>query len=124
MRGPDQGPYACEGTFARSRVDSLGRGPWLHGMSNAYGVADPDEAIATINRALDLGINFLDTADVYGPWTNERLVGKAIAPDVARSSSRRSLGMCANGTDSSRNFAATRAYVHESCEASLQRLGI
>src|SRR4051794_31948115 len=49
------------------------------GMSEFYGTADEGEAIRTIHRALELGIDFLDTADMYGPFTNERLVGKAIA---------------------------------------------
>ena len=50
------------------------------GMSEFYGPGDEAESIATIRRALDLGIFFLDTADMYGPFTNERLVGQAIAP--------------------------------------------
>ena len=49
------------------------------GMSEFYGRTDEREAIATIQRALDLGVTFLDTADIYGPFTNERLVGRAIA---------------------------------------------
>jgi diketogulonate reductase-like aldo/keto reductase len=49
------------------------------GMSEFYGTGDESECIATIHRALELGCNFLDTADMYGPFTNERLVGKAIA---------------------------------------------
>jgi aryl-alcohol dehydrogenase-like predicted oxidoreductase len=49
------------------------------GMSEFYGRADEGEAVATIHRALDLGVTFLDTADMYGPFTNERLVGRAIA---------------------------------------------
>ena len=58
-------------------VAALGLG--CMGMSQSYGPADEQESVATIHRALDLGMTFLDTADVYGPFTNERLVGRAIA---------------------------------------------
>jgi aryl-alcohol dehydrogenase-like predicted oxidoreductase len=94
------------------------------GMSDAYGMADPVEATATIHRALDLGVNFFDTADVYGPWTNERLVGRAIA-------GRRDEVVIATKFGNVRNengqFVGVRGdadYVRECCDASLQRLGV
>jgi aryl-alcohol dehydrogenase-like predicted oxidoreductase len=94
------------------------------GMSEFYGETDEDEAVATIHRALDLGVNFLDTADVYGPFTNERLVGRAIAD-------RRDTVILATKFGNVRGLDGERlgvrgdaGYVHEACEASLQRLGV
>ena len=94
------------------------------GMSEFYGSADEGEAIATIQRALELGVDFLDTADMYGPFTNEQLVGKAIAgrrDDVVLATK------FANVRGENGEFLGVRGdaeYVREACDASLQRLGV
>jgi aryl-alcohol dehydrogenase-like predicted oxidoreductase len=94
------------------------------GMSEFYGSADEDEAIATIHRALGLGISFLDTADMYGPFTNEKLVGRAIA-------GRRDEVVLATKFGNERSedggFLGVNGkpdYVHKACDASLRRLGV
>lgn len=94
------------------------------GMSEFYGTADADEAVATIRRALDLGVSFLDTADMYGPFTNERLVGRAIA-------GRRHEVVLATKFGNERRPDGTRLgvngrpeYVRRACDASLDRLGV
>ena len=94
------------------------------GMSHSYGPADEAESIATIHRALDLGVTFLDTADMYGPFTNERLVGRAIA-------GRRDQVVLATkfGNERREDGSWVRVngrpdYVRRCCDASLERLGI
>lgn len=94
------------------------------GMSEFYGSINEAEAIATIDRALDLGINFLDTADMYGPFTNEKLVGRAIR-------GRRDQVIVATKFGNQRREDGTwigingkPEYVRQACEGSLQRLGI
>jgi aryl-alcohol dehydrogenase-like predicted oxidoreductase len=94
------------------------------GMSEFYGSGDEGEAIATIHRALELGVDFLDTADMYGPFTNEKLVGKAIA---GRRDEVVVATKFANVRGENGEFLGIRGdaeYVREACEASLGRLGI
>ncbi|CAN5514255.1 aldo/keto reductase [soil metagenome] len=94
------------------------------GMSEFYGTSDEDEAIATIHRYLDLGGTFLDTADMYGPFTNEKLVGRAVRE-------RRDWVVVASKFGNQRgedgSFLGINGrpdYVHQACEDSLERLGV
>ena len=110
------------GRTAPLTVSVLGLG--CMGMSEFYGSPDEAGGLATIGRALDLGVTFLDTADMYGPFTNERLVGKAIA-------SRRDEVQLATKFGNERLPDGTRVgingspeYVRAACDASLQRLGV
>ena len=94
------------------------------GMSEFYGARDDAESIATIHRALDLGVTLLDTADMYGPFTNEELVGRAIA---GRRDEVVLATKFANVRGEDGAFLGIRgdaAYVREACEASLRRLGV
>jgi aryl-alcohol dehydrogenase-like predicted oxidoreductase len=104
-------------------VSALGLG--CMGMSEFYGPADEAEGIATIHRALDLGVTLLDTADVYGPHTNEILVGKAIKDRRAGVVVATKFGIVRDPNDPSRRgISGKPEYVRACCEASLTRLGI
>src|SRR3954453_12277480 len=110
------------GTADPLTVSSMGLG--CMGMSEFYGTGDEQQGIDTIHRALDLGVTFLDTADMYGPFTNEKLVGRAI-------SGRRDEVQLATKFGNERKADGTRVgingspeYVRSACEASLQRLGV
>jgi aryl-alcohol dehydrogenase-like predicted oxidoreductase len=95
------------------------------GMSEFYGSADETEALATIHRALDLGVTFLDTADVYGPFTNEQLVGEAIGRRRDEVILATKFGMVRDPNDpSARGFNGRPDYVMKACEASLRRLAV
>ena len=103
-------------------VSSLGLG--CMGMSEFYGALDDAESVATIHRALDLGITLLDTADVYGPHTNERLVGRAIAGQRDAIVLATKFGIMRGPDPKSRGVNGRPEYVRASCDASLQRLGV
>jgi len=94
------------------------------GMSEFYGTADEDEAIATIHRATELGITFLDTADMYGPFTNEKLVGRAIADRREQIVLATKFGNQRSEDGSYLGINGTPDYVRQACDASLRRLGV
>jgi aryl-alcohol dehydrogenase-like predicted oxidoreductase len=94
------------------------------GMSEFYGSTNEDEAIATIHRALELGVTFLDTADMYGPFTNEKLVGRAIAGRRDEVELATKFGNVRGSGGERLGIRGDAAYVHQACDASLQRLGV
>jgi aryl-alcohol dehydrogenase-like predicted oxidoreductase len=94
------------------------------GMSEWYGQADWDESIATIHRAIDLGVTFIDTADVYGSGHNEVLVGRAIHDHRDKVQLATKFGIDRSSGNEARQIRGDAAYVRASCDASLLRLGV
>ncbi len=115
-------PTRTLGTTSSLTVSALGLG--CMGMSEFYGTADEAQGIATIHRALDLGVTFLDTADMYGPFTNERLVGKALAGRRDGVQLATKFGNERNPDGSWVGINGRPDYVRRAADASLERLGV
>ena len=109
------------GSASPLTVSTMGLG--CMGMSEFYGTGDEQQGIDTIRRALDLGVTFLDTADMYGPFTNERLVGKAVANRRDEVQLATKFGNQRAEDGSRLGINGRPEYVRSACDASLQRLG-
>ena len=115
------------GITSRTLGDGLvvsAQGLGCMGMSEFYGPGDEAESLATIGRALDLGVTLLDTADMYGPFTNEQLIGRAIASRRDEVVLATKFGIQRGEGGARLGISGDPAYVRSSCDASLQRLGV
>jgi aryl-alcohol dehydrogenase-like predicted oxidoreductase len=104
------------------QVSAMGLG--CMGMSEYYGPTDDTESLAVLDRALELGVNFLDTADMYGPWHNEELVARAIAGRREQFVVATKFGIDRTVPAGQKNVNNSPEYARKSCEESLRRLGV
>ena len=111
-------------TLGSSGLVVSAQGLGCMGMSEFYGAGDETESLATINLALDLGVTFLDTADMYGPFTNEELVGRAIAGRRDHVVLATKFGIVRGTDPTDRSVRGDATYVRQACDDSLRRLGV
>src|SRR5271165_324984 len=110
--------------FGRTGLEVSTIGLGCMGMSENYGPSDDAENLALLARALELGINFLDTADSYGPWRNEELIGRFLSGRRDRIIVATKFGFVRGADPAAPSIDNSPAYIRSACEASLQRLGI
>jgi aryl-alcohol dehydrogenase-like predicted oxidoreductase len=118
MVNPTRRPLGTTGVA----ISPIGLG--CMGMSDFYGEADAAACTALLHHALDEGVNFYDTADMYGPWTNERLVGAALRPRRDEAVIATKFGVVRSKDGAFLGLNGKPAYVHAACDASLERLGV
>ena len=111
-------------SLGRSGLTVSSEGLGCMGMSEFYGAGDEAESIATIHEALDLGVTFLDTADMYGPYRNEELVGRAIAGRRDEVTLATKFGIVRGDSPTDRAVRGDAEYIRSACDASLGRLGV
>ena len=111
-------------TLGRSAVQISPIGLGCMGMSDFYGPADDEASVALLHHALDCGVNLFDTADMYGPWTNERLVGRALRARRDEAVIATKFGVVRAEGGAFLGLNGQPDYVRASCDASLQRLGV